>query len=90
MLLLQESYGDISERLLIREKLKCHSFEWYLKNIYPELHIPEDTAEWHGAVSVYYTYCILILLHLSIDTTSVFTLDLYFVLVCTNLVNEVN
>ncbi|CAG10036.1 unnamed protein product [Tetraodon nigroviridis] len=46
----KETYGDISGRLLLREKLKCQSFTWYLKNIYPELHIPEDRAGWHGAV----------------------------------------
>lgn len=51
----QETYGDITGRLLLREKLKCQSFSWYLKNIYPDLHIPEDRAGWHGAVSVCYT-----------------------------------
>lgn len=28
------------------------SFDWYLKNIYPDLHVPEDRQDWHGAVSV--------------------------------------
>ncbi|XP_003968875.1 polypeptide N-acetylgalactosaminyltransferase 4 [Takifugu rubripes] len=46
----KETYGDISGRLLLRDKLKCQSFNWYLKNIYPDLHIPEDRAGWHGAV----------------------------------------
>lgn len=48
----KENYGDIAGRLLLRDKLKCQSFNWYLKNIYPDLHIPEDRAGWHGAVSV--------------------------------------
>lgn len=32
--------GDISERVNLKKSLKCHSFEWYLENIYPESLIP--------------------------------------------------
>ncbi|XP_017561043.1 polypeptide N-acetylgalactosaminyltransferase 11 [Pygocentrus nattereri] len=32
-------YGDISERLAVRQRLQCHSFKWYLDNIYPEMQV---------------------------------------------------
>ncbi|XP_059053375.1 putative polypeptide N-acetylgalactosaminyltransferase 9 isoform X2 [Achroia grisella] len=43
-------YGDITSRTLLREKLGCKSFEWYLKNIYPELFIPGESVA-HGEIA---------------------------------------
>ncbi|KAM8967732.1 polypeptide N-acetylgalactosaminyltransferase 12 [Pelodytes ibericus] len=43
-----EPYGDVTDRRQLREKLQCKNFKWFLENIYPELHVPEDLAGHFG------------------------------------------
>ncbi|KAH3698699.1 hypothetical protein DPMN_086245, partial [Dreissena polymorpha] len=42
--------GDLTERKLLRERLKCHSFKWYLDNVIPEKFIPDENVRAYGMV----------------------------------------
>ncbi|XP_043939371.1 polypeptide N-acetylgalactosaminyltransferase 6 [Protopterus annectens] len=46
----EHNYGDITERLQLRERLHCKNFSWYLDSVYPEAFIPDLIPTSYGAI----------------------------------------
>ncbi|KFQ45344.1 Polypeptide N-acetylgalactosaminyltransferase 6, partial [Nestor notabilis] len=46
----EKTYGDITDRRRLRERLHCKNFTWYLQTIYPEMFVPDLTPMFYGAI----------------------------------------
>nr|XP_033771640.1 polypeptide N-acetylgalactosaminyltransferase 6-like [Geotrypetes seraphini] len=46
----EKSYGDLSQRHQLRERLGCKPFSWYLKTVRPDFFIPELNPRFYGAM----------------------------------------
>ncbi|KAM4608588.1 polypeptide N-acetylgalactosaminyltransferase 3 [Polymixia lowei] len=44
------AFGDVSRRVDLRARLQCKSFSWYLKNVYPEVFMPDLNPLHFGSV----------------------------------------
>uniref|UniRef100_A0A7M5V0P9 Uncharacterized protein n=1 Tax=Clytia hemisphaerica TaxID=252671 RepID=A0A7M5V0P9_9CNID len=58
---MNEPLPRIKERRLIRERLKCRPFDWYLMEVYPELRVPNVDELAYGEIKQIYkgqSYCL--------------------------------
>lgn len=49
----------MSGRKKLRERLKCHSFKWYLDNVFPDLFLPSDAIA-RGEVDIHFLFAYLL------------------------------
>lgn len=54
----QGDYGDVSSRKALRERLHCKTFDWYIKNIFPDLFVPGEAIA-SGEVNQYCLFSFL-------------------------------
>ncbi|CAF1122170.1 unnamed protein product [Adineta ricciae] len=53
--LIGKDFGDVEDRRAIRKRLSCHSFKWYLDNVFPEKFILDENVLAYGEVRNPYT-----------------------------------
>ncbi|KAM6977961.1 polypeptide N-acetylgalactosaminyltransferase 6 [Aplochiton taeniatus] len=46
----EQNFGDISERVNLRERLQCKNFTWYLNTVYPEAFVPDLNPVVFGSI----------------------------------------
>ncbi|XP_059171586.1 polypeptide N-acetylgalactosaminyltransferase 5-like [Physella acuta] len=52
------NFGNVTDRKRLREGLKCHNFEWYLRNVFPELPVPHSIKNLGSIKNVAYSKCL--------------------------------
>jgi hypothetical protein len=41
----RDDYGDISKQKKLRKDLQCKSFDWFIKNVYPDVQYPKELRD---------------------------------------------
>lgn len=39
------NFGNVTDRLILKEKLGCKSFQWYLDNVHPKMSVPDNLKD---------------------------------------------
>ena len=58
LLFTQGNYGNVTHRKELRKRLNCKSFEWYIRNVYPNIVIPSN-MKYAGVVSFFLFFLVL-------------------------------
>ncbi|XP_060086153.1 polypeptide N-acetylgalactosaminyltransferase 13-like [Ylistrum balloti] len=52
------NFGDVSERKALRQRLQCRPFSWFIKNVYPEVALPQSVLYSGEVRNVAYDRCL--------------------------------